>query len=77
MSKLVVLSLPDCAPCKALLKRLNSLGVSYQYVDLEQNPEMADDHYVTSVPVLLFANGNRYDGAPGMEKLVQLLAENE
>lgn len=53
MTDITVYSRPNCEPCKATIRKLNSLGARYEKVDLTEDPDALD--YVKSLG---------YSGAP-------------
>ncbi len=62
-AQMTIYSTPWCGYCHRLMRQLDREGVSYQVVDIEQEPEAAD--YVMSVngglqtvPTVVFPDGS-------------------
>lgn len=49
-----------CAPCKALTKTIEDLGldkaddIEYQSVNIEEDYDLADKYHITTIPTLIF-----------------------
>lgn len=49
-----------CAPCKALSKTIEDLGldkaddIEYQSVNIEEDYDLADKYHITTIPTLIF-----------------------
>ena len=61
MKKLIYFSAKWCGPCKMLgpvMEELSSEGVNIQKIDVDSNPEMAQQYGVRNIPtVVLTSNG--------------------
>jgi len=68
-----------CGPCKmlgAILKTLDekNLGVKICKIDLDQNPSLADNYGITSLPTIhIFRNGEMIKEFIGLQPLNSLL----
>lgn len=38
--KVQLLSLPNCQQCKATARKMDQLGINYEYIDMSENAEM-------------------------------------
>ncbi len=50
MKQLLIFSSSWCPSCQSLKKMLQSNGISYTEIDIDVNPEMAQDWSVRSLP---------------------------
>lgn len=65
--RLLKLERYNCVPCKMVENYLQDLGVEYEKINIEDNPEKAMEYGVMSVPVtlLLDDDGNEVDRVVG------------
>lgn len=64
MSKeLLVFSAKWCQSCQSLKKMLQSNGISYTEIDIDVNPEMAQEYGVRSLPTSIIVDKD----APGIK----------
>lgn len=61
---------PWCGNCNATKTQLDGLGVQYEYINIDENPELAAEHTIRSLPTLIDGNGNR---AIGLLKILELV----
>ena len=54
--KILKLEQPNCNPCKMVSNFLNDNGVEYDVVDVSENPEVASQYGIMSVPVTILLN---------------------
>lgn len=67
-----------CGPCYALGVMLDDLMVDYDEIDIGKNMELAIEHRVRSVPVLInTSNNNRMDGFTDKETVEAWLNDNQ
>jgi glutaredoxin len=58
MKKLIKFSRPSCTPCKVLSLHLNSNGVQYEEVNVEEDPLTAQQYGISGgLPVLVLVDG--------------------
>ena len=70
-----------CTPCRHMSKILNSIqevtGVEVVIVDVEEHPEIAEEHGVMSVPTLILMDGDeevkRFVGLTPEHKIIDAL----
>jgi glutaredoxin-like protein len=64
MSNITMYGADWCSDCRRSKKLLDSLGVDYEYIDVEQNATAADDAYKisgrTNIPVVAFSDGTHF-----------------
>ena len=67
--KLIKVEQPNCNPCKMVSNFLNSQNVTYEVVDATEQPEVASQYGIMSVPVtiLLDDNGNEVARSNGFK----------
>lgn len=51
--KLIKMTQRKCAPCGMVAQLLDDRGVDYQTVDVADNPKLAEEYGVMSVPVVI------------------------
>ncbi len=64
-----------CAPCKVMDKQLETLGVSYESVDIEEQAERATYANIRSVPTLIKYDDNGKETARANSMSLQALKE--
>lgn len=65
MSSITVYTKSHCQQCVATKKRLNSMGVEFDEVNLEENPEIVDsfvEEGFVSAPIVVLADGEKWSG---------------
>ena len=65
-----------CTPCQTLKRALELLKVSYEYVDVEVDPDRAEHLEISSLPTILFKDGQRFEGCPPIRALNMMLVEH-
>lgn len=82
MSRVIYFSTPHCNPCiqfKPVCQIVcRDLGLSLDFVDASQNPQMAQKYGVTSVPTLVIEDGSgvmvkKHTGAIPKAQLTSML----
>ena len=81
MKRIVYFTASWCGPCKAfrpVLQEVTSqLGIPVEYVDVDSNPQKAQEFGVSSVPSMFLYNDNtillRKSGAMSKDQLKSLL----
>jgi thioredoxin 1 len=71
MKRVIYVSAPWCNPCasfKPILKEVTAeLGILVEYIDIDTNPEIAEQYGIRAVPTTIFLNENttifKYSGA--------------
>lgn len=61
---------PWCANCVQTKIQLDVLCVQYEYINIDDHPEIAAEHKIRGLPTLIDANGNR---AVGLLKILELV----
>lgn len=66
MKKVIYFGTEWCGPCKTIKPQLQAAGLPIQYVDTDQNPEMASQYGIRNVPtIILVGNGEIIDRKTG------------
>ncbi len=66
MKQLIYFGTEWCGPCKTIKPQLQAAGLPIQYVDTDQNPEMASQYGIRNVPtIILVGNGEIIDRKTG------------
>ncbi|QCQ57856.1 glutaredoxin [Rheinheimera phage vB_RspM_Barba22A] len=74
--KVVLAGAPWCSSCKGMKDVLNSMGVEYEYIDIDTDngAVFAQQNRIRSLPTTLFTLGNKTEVVIG-SKNVQFLKE--
>lgn len=75
--QLIKFSSSWCGPCKSLSSNLTKLdlsGLSFQEVDIDKEPSLAQQHNVRGIPtlILLDSEGNELRRSVGMQSIPTL-----
>lgn len=54
VTKILKFSAEWCSPCKALARNLKDVDFPIEEIDIEENPELAAEYGVRSIPTLIF-----------------------
>jgi len=58
MSKMLLFGGKHCGACKRMSAMLDSNGVDYEYLDIEENQIQAQLYNVGGLPTMIFLNSN-------------------
>ena len=67
--KVLVLTSPDCSNCIVLEKMLDSLGVSYDLIDVIENPSYLEKYPIFTAPGLVIDKKLEFTGIPKIDDL--------
>lgn len=69
--KVVLVGAPWCSNCKGMKDVLTSLGIDYQYVDIdtEEGAVFAQQNRIRSLPTTLFILGNKTEVVIGSKNV--------
>ena len=67
--KVLVLTSPDCSNCVVLEKMLDSLGVSYDLIDVTENPMYLEKYPIFTAPGLVIDKKLEFTGIPKIDDL--------
>lgn len=69
MSKPLLLTASFCQPCQQVKKYIQENGMDVEIVDVTEQPEVASEYGIRSVPVLIVDNGlNRFTSSGSIIK---------
>ena len=76
MKQILYFSAPWCGPCKMFKPKMEALkaeGLPIQFIDVDQQPDMAQQYGIRNVPTIVFVNGgaetNRVIGVKSKEEI--------
>ena len=67
--KVEVLTTPGCSNCKVLEKMLDSLGISYNLIDVTEKSEYLEKYPIFTAPGLVIDGKLEFTGIPKIEDL--------
>lgn len=56
VTKILKFSAEWCGPCKALKHNLKDIDFPIEEIDITENPEMAEEYDIRSIPTLIYLN---------------------
>ena len=71
--KVEILTTPDCANCRILKKMLDEMEISYEVIDVTENPEYLKKYPIYTAPGLVLNGKLEFTGIPKKEKLAEKL----
>ena len=71
--KVEILTTPDCANCRILEKILDDMKISYEVIDVTENPEYLQKYPIYTAPGLVLNGKLEFTGIPKKEKLAEKL----
>ena len=70
--KVEVLTTPDCSNCKVLEKMLDTLGISYDLIDVTEKSEYLEKYPIFTAPGLVIDGKLEFTGIPKKEDLKKI-----
>ena len=70
--KVEVLTTPGCNNCQILEKMLDDLGISYELIDVTENPEYLEKYPIFTAPGLVVNEKLEFTGIPKKDKLEKI-----
>ncbi len=67
--KVEVLTTPDCSNCKVLEKMLDTLGISYDLIDVTEKSEYLEKYPIFTAPGLVIDGKLEFTGIPKIDDL--------
>ena len=71
--KVQVLTAPDCSNCAVLEKMLDVLEVSYDLIDVTENPSYLEKYPIFTAPGLIIDEKLEFTGIPKIDELKKKL----
>ncbi|MGY5142995.1 MAG: thioredoxin family protein [Candidatus Nitrosopumilus sp. bin_32a] len=73
--KVQVLTTPGCSNCKVLERMLDKLEVSYDLIDVTENPEYLEKYPIFIAPGLVINGKLEFTGIPKIDELEKKLSK--
>jgi glutaredoxin len=70
--KVEVLTTPGCSNCKVLEKMLDTIGISYDLIDVTEKSEYLEKYPIFMAPGLVIDEKLEFTGIPKMEDLKKI-----
>ncbi len=70
--KVEVLTTPGCNNCQILEKLLEDLGISYELIDVTENPQYLKKYPIFTAPGLVINEKLEFTGIPKKDKLKKI-----
>ena len=70
--KVEVLTTPDCSNCKVLEKMLDTLGISYDLIDVTEKSEYLEKYPIFTAPGLVIDGKLEFTGIPKIKDLKKI-----
>ena len=71
--KVEILTTPGCSNCSIVEKLLDEIGISYDIIDVTENPEYLEKYPVFTAPALVIDNKLEFTGIPKKQELLAKL----
>lgn len=71
--KYKIFGAPWCGNCNQTKTQLDALGVDYEYINIDEQHELAVENNIRSLPTLISESGQR---AIGLLKIMELVKTN-
>lgn len=73
--KIQVLTTPGCSNCRVLEKMLDKLKVSYDLIDITENPKYLEKYPIFTAPGLVINEKLEFIGIPKIDELEKKLSK--
>lgn len=73
--KIQVLTTPGCSNCRVLEKMLDKLEVSYDLIDVTENPKYLEKYPIFIAPGLVINEKLEFTGIPKIDELEKKLSK--
>ena len=75
MKKVEILTTPGCSNCSVLEKMLDKLGITYDLIDVTENPEYLQKYPIFTAPGLVIDEKLEFTGIPKLDELEKKLSK--
>lgn len=58
MKQLIYFGAEWCGPCKMIKPQLQTSGLPIRYIDIDENPKMAEHYTIKNVPTIILVDNN-------------------
>lgn len=69
MTKIQILTTPDCAGCAKVKSILNKMKVKYEVIDVVKNPKILEKYPIMSAPGIVINGKLEFVGVPSEKEL--------
>jgi glutaredoxin len=74
--KIEILTTPACSNCKIVEKIFDDIGVSYNIIDITENPEYLEKYPTFTAPGIVINDKLEFTGIPSKKELINKLSQN-
>ena len=72
--KIEILTTPSCGNCQVVEKRLEEMKISYDVIDVTENPEYLEKYPIFTAPGIVIDNKLEFTGIPKKQELLKKLS---
>jgi len=73
MSKVQILTTPDCANCSVVERMLDEMNIPYEVIDITEKPEYLQKYPIFTAPGIVIDEKLEFTGVPKKQELEQKL----
>jgi len=73
MSKVQILTTPDCANCSVVERMLDEMNIPYEIIDITEKPEYLQKYPIFTAPGVVIDEKLEFIGVPKKQELEQKL----
>jgi len=73
MSKVQILTTPDCANCSVVERMLDEMNIPYEVIDITEKPEYLQKYPIFTAPGVVIDEKLEFTGVPKKQELEQKL----
>jgi glutaredoxin len=74
--KIEILTTPACSNCSIVEKIFDSIGVSYDVIDVTEHPEYLEKYPIFTAPGIVINDKLEFTGVPSKMELTQRLSQS-
>jgi len=71
--KIEILTTPSCGNCQVVEKMLDDMKISYDVIDVTENPEYLEKYPIFTAPGIVIDDKLEFTGIPKKQKLLEKL----
>ena len=73
--KIEILTTPSCGNCQVVKKMLEDMKMSYDVIDVTENPEYLEKYPIFSAPGIVIDDKLEFTGIPKKQELLEKLSD--
>jgi len=73
--KIEILTTPSCGNCQVVEKMLDDMKISYDVIDVTENPEYLEKYPIFTVPGIVIDDKLEFTGVPKKQELLEKLSD--